>query len=95
MKKDFTLCLFVFFIGDNKCNVQYDKLGCFKDLKVAPRPLPDLILTDRDTTSPVYSGVSIDWGNWDTYLTGLVCRCAQKAAEAKIYQYFGIQSHGK
>jgi len=82
------------FIGDSKCNVQYEKLGCFKDSKVAPRPLADLILTDRDTSSPVYSGGKISWGTWNTYLTDLVCRCAQKAAEAGIYQYFGIQNHG-
>lgn len=54
----------------------------------------ELILTDRDTKDPVYSGQVIDWGNWNAYLVDLVCRCARKAAEKK-YNYFGIQYYGE
>ncbi|XP_031574004.1 uncharacterized protein LOC116307825 isoform X2 [Actinia tenebrosa] len=76
------------------CDIPYEKLGCYKDSQQQPRPMNELILTDRDPTDPVYSGKTIDWGNWNTYLIDLVCRCARKAAEKK-YNYFGIQYFGE
>ncbi|KAJ7381348.1 hypothetical protein OS493_001473 [Desmophyllum pertusum] len=76
------------------CNVKYHKLGCYKDRAKAPTLLEKLILTDRDPTSPAFSKISIDWGNWDSHLPSLACRCAQKAAENK-YAYFGLQYYGE
>ena len=51
-------------------------------------------MTDRDPSSPVWSGISIDWGNWKTYLPQLACRCAAKAAE-NGFTVFGIQFYGR
>ena len=75
------------------CTVNYTKLGCFKDDRKKPRPLPELLSTDRDSRSKVFSGKTIDWNNWDTYMIGLVCRCAE-AANAKKYNYFSLQHFG-
>ena len=72
----------------------YQKLGCYSDDQKVPRPLPSLILTDRDPTSPVFSNRKIDWGNWDSYISDLACRCAEKAAD-NGYNFFGLQFYGK
>lgn len=71
-------------LDEDKCTVPFHKHGCFKDDMVNPRPLPDLILNDRS---------SINWGDWDTYMPQLVCRCAKKAAELQ-YKYFSVQYYG-
>ena len=77
-----------------KCEIKYRKVGCFKDDTKEPRPLPEMIMTDRDEESPVTSGKTIEWKAWDKYVPDVVCRCAQKALDKK-YSIFGIQSHGK
>jgi len=74
--------------------VKYHKLGCYKDDGKNPRPLPKLLLTDRDPKSPVFSSIRVDWGKWDSYMSDLVCRCAEKAAENN-YRFFGLQYYGK
>ena len=61
---------------------------------VQPRPLSQLLMTDRDPTSPVYSGIPVHWGMWDVYFPKLICRCAAKA-KAKGYNVFGIQHYGR
>ncbi|XP_078379184.1 uncharacterized protein LOC144662280 isoform X2 [Oculina patagonica] len=81
-------------VAEPTCNVKYQKLGCFKDTAKKPRLLEKLILTDRDPKSRVFSNVSVDWGNWDSYMPSLACRCAKKAAENK-YTYFGLQHYGE
>lgn len=75
------------------CSIIVEKKGCYKDDQKSPRPLPNYILTDRDSSSKVYSGIEIDWGNWLNYLPDLVCRCAQ-LAKSKDYKFFGIQYYG-
>lgn len=72
----------------------YQKLGGYSDDQIVPRPLPKLILTDRDPTSPVFSNRKIDWRNWDSYVSDLACRCAEKAVE-NGYNFFGLQFYGK
>ena len=71
-------------------------VGCYKDRikKGVPRQLPVLLFTDRDKSSKRYSGKPIDWGNWDTFIEDLVCRCAKEAKE-KRYSHFGIQFYGR
>ena len=49
-------------------------LGCFVDNKSPARPLPELIFTDNDPESTVYSGVSVQADDWETYMPELVCR---------------------
>ncbi len=66
--------------------------GCYRDDK-SPPPLPELILTDRDSSSPVYSGKKVDYGNWDTYMPDLICRCAEKAFSLKK-PIFGLEFYG-
>ena len=75
------------------CDVDIERIGCFKDNQKAPRPLPDYIMTDREARLGIYSGQSIDWRNWDVYLPNFVCRCAQLAKE-KGHDTFGVQYYG-
>ena len=75
------------------CQVTFEKKGCFKDDQKPPRPLPNYILTDRDSSLKIYSGKEIDWGNWVNYLPDFVCRCAQ-LAKSKNFKFFGIQYYG-
>jgi len=76
------------------CSVPMRPLGCFVDNKSPNRPLPELIFTDNDPESTVYSGVSVQADDWETYMPDLVCRCA-KAASMKNYSHFGIQGYGE
>ncbi|KXJ24916.1 coadhesin [Exaiptasia diaphana] len=70
-----------------------EKIGCFVDT-LKPRPLPELLINDRDPTHPAYSGRMIDWYNFDHYLKDFVCRCADKT-KARGYEYFGLQFYGE
>jgi len=45
----------------SSCDVKITKVGCYNDDLHTPRPLPDLILTDRDPTSDMYDGHRFDW----------------------------------
>ena len=76
------------------CPVKFTQVGCFHDSGIKPRPLPQLLFTDRDKGSNNYSGKPIHWGEWDVYLFDLVCRCAEQA-KAKGYNVFGVQHYGK
>ena len=49
-------------------------LGCFVDNNSPNRPLPELIFTDNDLESTVYSGVSVQADDWEAYMPELVCR---------------------
>lgn len=49
-------------------------LGCFQDRKASTRPLPELIFTDNDPESTVYSGVTVQQDDWEQYMPELVCR---------------------
>ncbi|XP_048577567.1 uncharacterized protein LOC116618508 [Nematostella vectensis] len=67
--------------------------GCFKDYRNA-RTLPMFLFQERNETDPKYNGQLINWNEYGTYLSGLVCRCAEKAKEAK-QPFFGIQFYGE
>ena len=43
--------------------------------------------------SPKFSGIKVNWGEWDKYLNDIVCRCAAEAKEKK-YSLFGVQNYG-
>lgn len=60
--------------------IAYEKLGCFKDNRADPRPLPELL---ADLTSEV------DW--YDP--SKVVKKCARLTSE-KGYKVFGLQSFG-
>lgn len=81
-------------VAAEACSVTYEKVGCFKDNQVSPRPFSELVTTDVDPKSPVYSGSPVNKGDWNTYLADVVCRCAQNTQEYE-YEYFGIQNLGK
>ena len=75
------------------CTLNFERIGCFKDNKKNPRPLPEYILTDRQRGLKVSSGESVDWRNWDVYLPTFVCRCAKKAKDSG-HTTFGVQFYG-
>ncbi len=83
----------MFFVECGKVLFSKAGVGCYKDLKNV-LPLPELILTDRDPSSRAYSGQTIDWNNWDTYMPDFICRCAEKANEMKR-TIFGLENYGK
>lgn len=76
------------------CHIQYRPLGCFHDDQASPRPLPELILTERDPSHRAWNGKMIDWKNWDDYHVKFICRCAAKAKELH-YAFFSTQFYGK
>lgn len=80
---------------DGRCSVPFTPVGCFNDRQQQHgRPLPELLITDRDMKSHKFSGITVNWGEWDKYLNDIVCRCAEKAKE-KNYSLFGVQNYGK
>lgn len=56
--------------------------------------MPEQLLNERDHTSHVFNGRLIDWKNFEVYLAGFVCRCAE-AAFNKGYRVIGIQFYGE
>lgn len=80
------LYVYTCFVTVTACPAIYTKIGCFRDDMRSPRPLPEL--------KAKYSNIPIDWNNWDTYMTDLVCRCA-KEAKVRNYAFFSIQYYGK
>ena len=85
--------LYFIFSLEPDCDIDIERIGCFKDNKKKPRPLPDYIMTDREKKLGIYSGQSIDWRNWDVYLPKFVCRCAE-IARTKGHDTFGVQYYG-
>ncbi|KAK3728149.1 hypothetical protein QZH41_019468 [Actinostola sp. cb2023] len=76
----------------SNCGIHYKAIGCYKD--DSRRPLPEQILNERDTTSIVYGGRLINWHDWDNYIEGFACRCAE-LAQKKGYSVFGLQFYGE
>ncbi|XP_078379193.1 uncharacterized protein LOC144662284 [Oculina patagonica] len=76
------------------CYTQFKEVGCFADKQISPRPVPELIFTDMNTSSPKYSGRQAHLGELDTYLSDVLCRCAEHVQELD-YDYFGLQNHGE
>ena len=76
------------------CYVDFENIGCFSDNHVEPRPLPQLLFTDADTQSELYSGIPMELGQLDRYLSDVACRCAANADKLQ-FEYFGIQNYGK
>lgn len=74
--------------------VSYEKLGCYRDNWQEVRPLHDLLFTDRDKSSPKYSGTKYTKETYDRrYLEDLVRRCAAQCKEFG-YEVFGIEKFG-
>ncbi len=82
------------FIPIDQCSVSFKPRGCYVDDMKDPRPMPEMLLTERDSTHPAWNGKYVDWGNWNTYIVKLICRCAEKA-KSKNYKFFGLQFYGK
>lgn len=78
----------------SECSVPFKTLGCYKDEEVPKRRLPHYILNDRDPSIPNYSGIKINWYDWNNYMQDFACRCAKKA-KAMGYDLFGLQFYGE
>ena len=77
-----------------RCFTKFKNVGCFADMQTSSRPIPELIFTDLDENSTKYSGHKAQLGELDTYLSDLLCRCAELTQELG-YEYFGLQNHGE
>lgn len=77
-----------------RCFTKFKNVGCFADMQTSSRPIPELIFTDLDESSTKYSGHKAQLGELDTYLSDLLCRCAELIQELG-YEYFGLQNHGE
>ncbi|KAM7448396.1 hypothetical protein ABFA07_003559 [Porites harrisoni] len=84
----------VYELVDTECSLQYEKVGCYKDMHRSQRPLPFFLMNDRDVYHQHFSGKLVDWRNWDVYVPDLACRCAKKA-KAKGWTFFGLQFYGE
>lgn len=51
------------------CNVNYVKIGCFKDKK-NDRALSQELFQDLSSGDPNYRGENVDWSDYSTYLKG-------------------------
>lgn len=84
-----------FFLSiDKACFTQFENVGCYADKQLSPKPIPDLLFSDLDKESPKYSGNEARLGELDTYLSDVLCRCAEQAQELG-YTFFGVQNHGQ
>merc|ERR1712168_1207845 len=76
--------------SEHSCKLE--ALGCFNDNY--QRAMPEQLLNERDTTSKVFGGHTIDWHNYEKYVLAFACRCA-KIASAKGYTVIGLQFYGE
>ncbi|XP_031556840.1 uncharacterized protein LOC116293538 isoform X2 [Actinia tenebrosa] len=75
------------------CDVRFKPIGCYRDNLANDRPMPELLMSDVDSTSLKYNDNPMDYKRWNDYLPNLVCRCA-RAANRKGYSHFGLQDLG-
>ncbi|XP_028515894.1 uncharacterized protein LOC110242438 isoform X2 [Exaiptasia diaphana] len=76
------------------CEVKITKVGCYKDDIVAPRPLPRLIITDRERNIPAWDGHMFDWDKPAKSMRSLACRCAKKVLKMG-YSHFSLQYYAE
>ncbi|XP_022795168.1 coadhesin-like [Stylophora pistillata] len=77
------------------CSRKWSKIGCFRDKINPTRPLPEMLLNDRDRRSKYHQpGYRLHWGKWKESIHSLACRCAEKAKQ-KGYTVFGLQFYGE
>ena len=77
-----------------KCPVSFNPVGCYYDDQIIPRPLPLLIMNERDDTVSSWNKLYIDWPGWfKLYVEEFTCRCAAKAKELN-YTFFSAQFYG-
>ncbi|EDO41761.1 predicted protein [Nematostella vectensis] len=69
------------------------KIGCWSRIDTG-NLLSELLFTDRDFSSNVYSHKFVDWNNWQTYVNDLLCRCSD-AAKAKGYKFIGLRFYAE
>lgn len=53
----------------------------------------NMLFTERDRSNPLWNGHIIDWTNWNTYIPGLVDRCASEA-KANGFKAFAVSYYG-
>ncbi|XP_031557756.1 uncharacterized protein LOC116294312 [Actinia tenebrosa] len=70
------------------------KIGCYSDHMDTPRPLPELVLSNRDPSSGVFDGHIFDWEKPVQSMQDLACRCARKVLQ-KNYTHFSLQFFGE
>lgn len=80
LKLVFNVSILLFFSA--KCNIEYQKLGCFVDKKANNLALSEKILSNQ-----------VDFDKWGVWLPDFVCRCANLAYN-KNYNVFGVHSYG-
>ncbi|XP_031559615.1 uncharacterized protein LOC116295812 isoform X2 [Actinia tenebrosa] len=86
------ILLLVYVQGSLACKVDFEKVGCYRDVT---RPLPELIMTDRDPSDKErYSGIMFDWRDFEGSTRSLICRCAA-LARSRGYRYIGIQYYAE
>lgn len=99
MIKQLGLIKLVSFSWSHECFIlfsasAYRRLGCYKDNWQEQRPLHHLLFTDRDESSPKYSGIKYAKEIYDRrYLDYLIKRCALECKKFG-YEVFGIEKFG-
>ena len=90
----FQFFLYVFFTESNSCSVTFIRKGCFEDRNDGDHRLSEILFTDRDTSSSVFSGRPVEWNDWENYILKLACRCAEES-NRKRSTVFGLQRYGR
>ena len=55
------LLLLTFFLSSDMCQMDVQPIGCYKDITHSLRALPELLVSHRDETSPVFSNLFFQW----------------------------------
>jgi len=85
----------VYRVRVEECGMEdIEPIGCFHDDLIVPRPVPNYIQNERDYTHKGWNGHLIDWENWYSYSSKMICRCAT-AAKLRGDDYFAIQFWGE
>lgn len=69
------ILIFSRFFPSTSGDIPYVDLGCFVDTG-NPSTMPEMLLTDTDSHSPLFSGVAVkrELKDWDDYMSNLICR---------------------
>lgn len=90
----FSILFVCFFTESNSCSVTFIRKGCFEDRNDGDHRLSEILFTDRDTSSSVFSGRPVGWNHWENYILKLACRCAEES-NRKRSTVFGLQRYGR
>jgi len=80
--------------SSDMCQMDVQPIGCYKDITHSLRALPELLVSHRDETSPVFSNLFFQWKKGGESIKKLLCECVAKARQRGM-PYVGLQNFGE